>query len=131
LNQHFTKISSEIKLLQNDIENLDSCSNPLFESMQRHSANLYAIWDLWELVQTNPGDLGIMIPGDDPKRPQFKKILNVAADIHESLGEQGQTVPVMTSYPEWAEQQYIPTNAELWSSEVVDGSTIRRAFIEK
>ncbi|KAJ7463779.1 hypothetical protein FB451DRAFT_678554 [Mycena latifolia] len=34
LNQTFRKLTSDIKLLQSDIENLDSIRNPLLESMQ-------------------------------------------------------------------------------------------------
>ncbi|KAJ7488809.1 hypothetical protein FB451DRAFT_678781 [Mycena latifolia] len=104
LNQTFRKLSSEIKSLESDIESLDSSSNPLLDSMQRYSSSLCAIWDLWEVIPATPGDLGIMIPGDDPRRPRFKRIVNLTVNIQAWLSELGQAPPMVTSYPEYAEQ---------------------------
>ncbi|KAJ7463763.1 hypothetical protein FB451DRAFT_460022 [Mycena latifolia] len=127
LNQTFRKLSSEIKSLESDIESLDSSSNPLLDSMQRYSSSLCAIWDLWEVIPATPGDLGIMIPGDDPRRPRFKKIVNLTVNIQAWLSELGQAPPMVTSYPEYAEQQYVPSDS-CWSSDPLDALTIRHTL---
>ncbi|KAJ7760080.1 hypothetical protein DFH07DRAFT_816814 [Mycena maculata] len=126
LDQTFKKLTLDMRSLQNDIEThvCPDSNNPLLDSMQRYSSSLCDIWDLWNLLPVSPGDLGIMIPGDDPRCPRFRKIANLAENIQEFLADDGQTLPVTTSYPEYAEQQYVPSDAS-WSSEIVDASTIR------
>ncbi|KAJ7511683.1 hypothetical protein B0H11DRAFT_711521 [Mycena galericulata] len=130
LDQTFRKLGLDMKSLQDDVENLASehSSNPLLDSMQRYSSSLCAIWDLWSLIPVEPGDLGIMIPGDDPKRPRFQKITNVAVNIHEWLGANTQTIPIVTSYPDYAEHQYVPSDGTCWSSERVNASTMRHSL---
>ncbi|KAJ7762629.1 hypothetical protein B0H16DRAFT_1529436 [Mycena metata] len=131
LDQMFRKLTQETKVVQDDIELLvRGSNNPLLDSMQRYSSSLCAVWDLWDLLPMTPGDLGVMVPGEDPKRPCFQKIGNVADKINEWSSDHGLTLPVSTTYPEFAEQQYIPSDANLscWSSEAVDASTIRHSL---
>ncbi|KAJ7683137.1 hypothetical protein B0H17DRAFT_1228802 [Mycena rosella] len=112
LSEAFRKLTSDISAIRSEVENLDSSSNPLLDSMQRYFPSLCAIWDLWKIIPAHPSDLGLMLPGD----------------FRQWFSEQGQTLPMVTSYPEYAEQQYIPTNnPACWSSETVDSSTIRLA----
>jgi hypothetical protein len=131
LDQLFRKLTSDLKSLQNDVGLLDSKdgSNLLLDSMQRYSSSLCAIWDLWHILPVTPGDLGVMIPGNDARRPVFQKIMNLATKINELSAAEGQKLPVMTS-PEYAEQQYFPSDGEpsYWTSEAVDASTIRSPF---
>ncbi|KAJ7886919.1 hypothetical protein B0H13DRAFT_2342656 [Mycena leptocephala] len=121
----------DLKSLQNDVGLLDSKdgSNLLLDSMQRYSSSLCAIWDLWHILPVTPGDLGVMIPGNDARRPVFQKIMNLATKINELSAAEGQKLPVMTS-PEYAEQQYFPSDGEpsYWTSEAVDASTIRHSL---
>jgi hypothetical protein len=129
----FRKLTSDLKKsLQNDVELHDSedGSNFLLDSMQRYSSSLCAIWDLWHILPVTPGDLGVMIPGDDARRPVFQKIMNLATKINELSTAEGQKLPVMTTSPEYAEQQYFPSDGEpsYWNSEAVDASTMRSAF---
>lgn len=130
LDQMFRKLTQETKVVQDELLVKDS-SNPLLDSMQRYSSSLCAIWDLWDfLPAVTPGDLGVMVPGEDPKRPCFQKFGNVADKINKWSSDHGLTLPVSTTYPKFAEQQYIPsdTNLPCWSSVAVHASTIRSAF---
>ncbi|KAJ6628526.1 hypothetical protein B0H10DRAFT_1940364 [Mycena sp. CBHHK59/15] len=128
----FRKLTKETKYLQNDIELLDlqDSSNPLLDSMQHHLSGLCAIWDLWDILPVTPGNLGVMIPGDDPRRPYFQKIGNIAEEINAWLSNQGRMLPVSTTYLEYGKEQYIPSAGagSCWSSEIIDTSTIRHSL---
>ncbi|KAJ6541529.1 hypothetical protein B0H19DRAFT_316849 [Mycena capillaripes] len=118
-----------MKSLQKDVELSDpqgSSFNSLLNSMQPHYPALCAVWDLWDVLPVAPGDLGVMIPGDDPSRPRFRTIVNLAVKMNEWLSEQGQIQPVTKTYPEYAEQQYYPSY--YWSSEAVDTTTTRHSL---
>ncbi|KAJ7075613.1 hypothetical protein B0H15DRAFT_653404 [Mycena belliarum] len=121
LNQIFQKLTCEITSLRRDVDNSESGSNPLLESMQQYSETLCAIWDLWDIITVSPGDLGIMVAGADPKRPRFQKIANFAGKIQTEWSTGcGSAV---TSYPEYAEQQYFPADG-CWSSDIIDPLTM-------
>ncbi|KAF7347138.1 hypothetical protein MVEN_01468100 [Mycena venus] len=132
LDRMFRKLTKETKVLQDDIElkqDSHDNENTLLDSMQRYSSSLCAIWDLWDILPVSPGDLGVMIPGGHPRRPCFQKITNFAGKINEWLTAQGVVQPVTTTYPEYAEQQYVPFDSGgCWSFEVVDASTIRHSL---
>jgi hypothetical protein len=124
LDHIFRELTRETKSLQNDIELLDPQeSSPLLDSLQRYSSSLCAIWDLWEVLPMTPGDLGVMIPGDEARRPRFQKIANVAEKISEWAADR----PVSTTF-ERPEQHYVPSADGCWGSEAVDASTIRLGF---
>ncbi|KAK7063477.1 hypothetical protein R3P38DRAFT_2593112 [Favolaschia claudopus] len=131
LDHLFKNLIHELKVLRSDIEyseTLDSV-NPLLNSMERYSSTLCAIWDLWDILPIMPGDLVIMVPGADPKHPRFRKIANYAKEIRQWSLEQGDSLPVTTTFPEYAEQQYRPPGSEMfWSSESVDASTMRHSL---
>jgi hypothetical protein len=67
-----------------------------------------------------------MVPDGHPRRPCFQKITNFSGKINEWLAAQGVALPVTTTFPEYAEQQYVPSDSGgCWSSEVVDAFAIR------
>ncbi|KAJ7360782.1 hypothetical protein DFH08DRAFT_1073963 [Mycena albidolilacea] len=70
-----------------------------------------------------PGDLGVMIPGEEARRPRFQKIANVAEKISEWAADR----PVSTTF-ERPEQHYVPSADGCWGSEAVDASTIRHTL---
>ncbi|KAJ7656871.1 hypothetical protein DFH06DRAFT_1198767 [Mycena polygramma] len=130
LDQKFKKLTSNMRTVQDDVERFDPPQNrnPLLDCMQPYYSDLCAIWDLWHVLPVAPGDLGIMVPGDDSKRPVFQKIANIAGEMNVWLSEQGNTPLVATNYPaEYAEQRYDPPGGDpaFWSSEVMDTFTIR------
>ncbi|KAJ6489983.1 hypothetical protein C8R45DRAFT_929272 [Mycena sanguinolenta] len=125
-----SKLTKETQVTQKTAENLDVAENGniLLDSLQRHSSRLGTIWDLWDILPVSPGHLGAMLPGDDPRRPRFQKIANLADEMNKWLAYQGMILPVITTFPESAdsEQTYSPSDG--WSFAAVDANTMLRSL---
>jgi hypothetical protein len=111
----FEKLSSVMDDVRKDIENAsDDDDNPLLWSLQqKFGKSLCAIWDVWEHLSVEPGDLGVF-QGEDTKRPIFQKFTNVASRI----------TPTIINHPN-SERIVIKPDSSLWSTDSLADGTIR------
>ncbi|KAF7341022.1 hypothetical protein MSAN_02087900 [Mycena sanguinolenta] len=126
LDEMFKKLTRETQATQKTVEHLDvpENSNPLLDSLQHYSSSLCALWDLWDILPVSPGDLGVMLPGDDPRCPRFQKIANVAEEMNKWLADQGKIQPVSTTFPEFSDSERRYSPPDRWSSTAVDATTM-------
>jgi hypothetical protein len=109
----FAKFSSALENIQCDIEGAAvDIDNPLLASLQhRFSDGLCAIWDVWQSLEVEPGDVGVIIQGVDRRRPMFRKFTNVAKEI---------AIPYVVT----ADLRYAPKDVE-WLTDVMPVGSIR------
>ncbi|KAF8586468.1 hypothetical protein K439DRAFT_954681 [Ramaria rubella] len=80
-----TSFIDEIRMLRDHAGQLQSHDDEVIARpnllhtalLHRCSDWLCGIWDVWEVLDAEPGDVGYMMRGSDKRRPKFKKLLNI------------------------------------------------------
>lgn len=110
------KLSSVLEAVEGELDIDDKGNdNPVLWALQSRFPNLFGFWDVWDSLEVEPGDIGVMM-GNSPKRPAFRKLTNVAEQISGSK-----------VFSELRELVYEP-DASLWSTDVLDGGIIRLVY---
>jgi hypothetical protein len=80
----FELLSRVTEELQEDMRRSElDAGNPLLTSLKRcFQSSLCGIWDVWEPLAVEVGDVGVL-QGRDKLRPTFKKFANVAHEMEE------------------------------------------------
>jgi hypothetical protein len=111
----FQKFSFALGDILREVEGFTADNaNPLLTSLQsKFSPMLSAVWYLWKSLEVQPGDVGVILKGEDAKQPVFYKFANVA-----------EMIDGCNVYAESYDIFY-DTEGAMWSTDILADGSIR------